>query len=93
MGLANEQNIPDKTPEAKEKWTIRSLLGVRGILGAVTKDFKPVEIAFIFMLFITGFGELFGRDFTWMWYAMFAITLVSSLFLRIPRVEKTGKKK
>lgn len=92
MGLSSEQNIPERKSEVKEKWTIRSLLGVRGIIGAVAKDFKPVELAFIFMLLITGLGELIGQHFTWMWYSIFAVTLIVTLFLRIPRVEQPKEK-
>ena len=92
MGITQEQNIPEKSPEPKGKWTVRSLLGVRGILTAVSKDFKPIELAFIFMVIITGLGEIIGRNFTWMWYSILAITIVSVFLLHIPRAEQNKDK-
>lgn len=85
MGLSNEQDIPTKEPEGAQSWSVRSLLGARGLMSAVSKDIRPIELTFFFMIFITGMGELLNRSFTWMWYSILFLTLIAVFSVRLPK--------
>lgn len=82
MPIATNIEVPRKPAEASQPWTIKRLFPFSGTATVITKTFNQFEIFCAFALFITGLGELIGRDFTWYWYIILIINLCGAFALR-----------
>jgi hypothetical protein len=75
MPIASHIETPNKPIPAGQPWTIKRLFPFSGAVKAMVKVYNPSEIIGAFMIFITGFGELLGREFSWFWYFILLINL------------------
>lgn len=78
MPIASRIETPSKPAEVKQPWTIKRMFPFSGAVSTMIKSYNPFEIFSAFALFITGIGELIGREFSWCWYLILLINLVGA---------------
>lgn len=91
MPITSNIDSPRQARQISEPWVVRKLFSNVNAVGEVLKTFSPLEVYSAFMIFITGTGELFGRTFSIIWYAILLMTIGGSLWLRFVE-NKNGKR-
>lgn len=83
MGLAHEQEIPEKKEEPKSEWTFRRIFPLKATVSLLAKNFTtPFDSLLAFLILVIGIGELLGRQVSWMTYLFAALILVADVVER-----------
>lgn len=80
--LTSKLELKPKLEEKKE-WSKHSLFPLINMVSKVVKSSNPFELFAMFMVSLTGLGELFKRSFSWFWYIILIIVLGMVFYNRI----------
>ena len=88
MPLTAKMEFEKKPKAPGEPWTVRRLFPFASTVSAISKMLNAFEIFSAFMILITGFGELFGRNLSWFWYLILLLVLGGAFSSRFFEGEK-----
>lgn len=78
MGIALNQNIPDKKRPESQPWSVKRLFPLSGMVASITKTFvSPLDILLGYLILIIGLIEVRGKHTSW---PMFLLTILILLF-------------
>lgn len=94
MALTEKQDIPQR-PVASEPWSRKILLNIQSTAQTLARVFTALEVVLLFMVTISGVGELFGRHLSWGWYVLTGLVLCADVWFRdkVERYPTETKKK
>jgi uncharacterized membrane protein YkvI len=92
MALTEKMDIPTRQVQT-EPWTRKTLIVLKSTVQTLAQSFSALEVILLFMILISGIGELIGRHFSYPWYALLFLILVSNILARYPTQITKNKKK
>jgi len=81
MGIANQQDIPNKL-ETREPWTFKRLFSFGAVTTLAKVFVNPFDVLLGFIILVIGLVELLNRHVSWGFYIIAILILIASVFER-----------